>query len=398
MAKQSIANQMLNKIMGAATLSVLLALPPASAYADNPGTGQTSQGQELNILIDEAVIGAAVNWQGQTLPINGTTAIGSLEGQANVLYVVDVSGSASGPTGQDCDGSGVVDNADDFNGNGSIGDTLDCEISGVLALNDSLTSNATVSAGLVLFGSSAAIADIDPRDGDQNFTTPLNVDHNSNGDADIAEVAKSLTGGAISLFTNRFVGGSTDFDDAIESVNQAFAPVALGNNVTFFLSDGQSNIDMRDNSPLADAKAAGTVIHTYSIGSGATGCDEGEALRTIADETSGTCTEVPDPTQLRIELPNTRPHDIDRVEVVAGASGTLTTTLNAVGQWATIIPQIFVQLPLPVTATVYATDRTAVSADILIVAPTPLEIVPEPESDIDEQNVLPVKVFLPFVQ
>ena len=374
------------------------------ALADNPGTGQTTEGQTLNILIDESVRDV-ITEPGQAFTLNGTTGIGALAGQANVLYAVDVSSSTSGPRGQDCDGNGVVDADDNFNGDSTDGDTLDCEISGVLALNESLAANTSVSAGLVLFGSRAAIADVDPSDGDQNFISPLNVDHNGNSVADMAEVTRSLSRGSASLFTIRGVGTSTSFDNAIQSINQAFASANPGTNIAFFLSDGESRVNTRDNGPLVEARAAGTIINTYSIGSGATGCAEGQSLRTIADETGGTCIEVADPTQLRVVLPGTPPADIERVDVVAGASGVLPASLDALGKWSVDVPEGVYLFPLMITATVYATDGTAVIADILIDPPgaTSLETTDEPRSQVDspspaDQEALSEKIFIPLLR
>src|SRR5690606_965478 len=73
------------------------------------------------------------------------------------------------PLNQDCDGDGTsgtvpgtaqpADRDDDANDDGWLGDTLDCEISGVLALNRSLSGTGT-RVGLVPFAEVAVAADV----------------------------------------------------------------------------------------------------------------------------------------------------------------------------------------------------------------------------------------------
>lgn len=376
-----------------ATLILTSAVVPA--LADNPGIGQTSSGQELIIQIDPAIQNTLL-LPGEPINIVGATRIGALATQANVLYVVDVSGSTSGPRSQDCNDDGVVDAGDDLNGDGSRGDTLDCEISGVIAINNSLSALPNVSAGLVLFGSSAAIADVRLGGGEEAFTAPLNVDNDGNTFVDINEVAVSLTEGRASLYSNRRVGSGTNFDAAIASINAAFDSTSGGSNIAFFLSDGGDDVQTGFNSPLETAKNGGTNIFTYSVGSSAAGCGIGSDLRIIADETGGTCFEVSDPTQLTAVLPGTTPTGIERVELRANGNGPYSVTLDALGNWSGTIPGGVVQFPLTVEATVFATDGTQVTADLVLAPPQPtsLEIAEEPQNRQDAS----AKWFLPIIQ
>jgi len=384
--------------IGILTATALLIASLFTAHADNPSTGTTSQGQQLNIQIDESVRDT-VSTPGQAFTVNGNTSIGTLTDQANVLYVVDVSGSTNRPIQQDCDDSGTVDDNDNSNGQGPTGDTLDCEISGVLALNNSLASTTGIAAGVIAFGSSAAVADVSPANGEQVFTSVAS-DQDTNGQLDIDEVARSLTQGRINQFSAQRVGTNTSFDRAIEAINKAFIAAGGGTNIAFFLSDGKNRISTSDTSPLAAAKAAGTIINTYSVGTTSSGCEDGADLRTIADETGGACLLVEDPTRLQAVLAGTAPAGIERVEVTAGVSGVISTTLLPTGNWSANIPVGVVQFPLTITATVYADDGTAVTADIIIdpPAPTSLELSEEPFQGAERQGILPHKIFVPILR
>ena len=137
----------LRVFLGVVTATGLLAgfVGPAGADVSpssvNPaGTTIPSTGQSLDIGITGPIDGSTVA-AGDPVNVTGQVGIGGLVTSANVLYVVDVSGSTGFTDGQDCDGSGTAGDAgDDFNGDGTVGDTLDCEISGVLALNSSLAA------------------------------------------------------------------------------------------------------------------------------------------------------------------------------------------------------------------------------------------------------------------
>ncbi|MGH9279478.1 MAG: hypothetical protein ACRD12_15425, partial [Acidimicrobiales bacterium] len=145
--------------LGAASTAGLIVSTALPASAANPASATTSGGQTLSVQIDTPAANATV--PPGNLPVSGRASFGSLSANTNVLYVVDVSGSTSSPTNQDCNGDGAVNAGDDLNGNGSIGQTIDCEISGVIALNNSLV-NVTVDVGIVQFDDTAAVVDVNP--------------------------------------------------------------------------------------------------------------------------------------------------------------------------------------------------------------------------------------------
>ncbi len=341
--------------------------------AGNPAGGTTNNGQTLSIIIDTPPDGEKVLVPpGHLNSITGRAVIGNLSTTTNILYVVDLSGSTSSPSGQDCDGNGVAgDVGDNLNGDTTVGDTLDCEISGLIALNNSL-ANIALDVGFTPFGSGAAIADVDPTAGQQNFTSPVKADKNSNGWPDIEEVARSFDQGRVNVFTPKYVGGGTDFDDALISMNSAFSSQPPGErNVAFFLTDGAGAVTSGSGSPLDEAANAGTLINTFAIGSRTSGaCTTGQHLAIIADTTAGSCTEVSDPSQLQAALGGITPADIDRVELLLNNGRPMSTTLDALGNWSVITsPLTGIKVgPNVISATVYATDATSVTAATVLTA------------------------------
>lgn len=358
-------------------LATAMLLIPAIALAVNPNsTTIPSTGQSLDIEITSPTDGATVP-AGDPVTVEGLVGIGGLSASANVMYVVDVSGSTSSPTSQDCDGDATGGDADDdFNGDGSVGDTLDCEISGVLALNDSLSALTGVDGGVVPFGSFATVADVDPATGQQDFTAPLDVDNNTNGTPDLEEVLRSLDQGSVGLFAAASVGTGTNFNNALASMNTGFGgQPSAENNVAFFLSDGAGTLSTGSGTPLQDAVDAGTVVNTYAVGGAVTTqCDAGQALRTIADSTGGTCTVVANPADLAAQLGDATPAGIDRVEVSMDGGTPITASLDALGNFSATIPGSAITGPShTIAATVFATDpdNTSVTADITINVPQP---------------------------
>ena len=349
---------------GPASLLILAGMvlaAPTIAGAANPGSGTTTTGQDLNISIDSPADGATVP-AGADLDLSGQAAIGPLPGNvnANVLYTVDSSGSTSG-LGNDCNGDGTIGGADDdFNSSGFGGEIIDCEIAGVVALNQSLSGLTGVDGGVIDFTSSATTLDVDPlAAGSQAFTSPLGVDKDGDGVPDIEAAARSL-----------LAGGNTSFDAPLNVINSTFAAQPAGeNNIAFFLSDGVGVLSTGAGSPLQAAADAGTVVNTFSVGTGATGCGSGAGLRTIADTTGGTCTEVDDPGDLAAVIGGGgTAAGIDRVEVQIDGGAPIAASVDALSNWSATIPGSAITGPSHlIEATVYATDGTSATADITVV-------------------------------
>jgi len=331
-----------------------------------PGPNSTtipSTGQSASIAITAPADGTVVVVPAAgpaSVPINvqGNVSLGAVAGNPiNVVTVVDTSGSTSfsNVDNQDCNGDGVVNNEDEFNNSFRFADTLDCEISGVIALNESLFGFTNVEVGLVEFESYAYRVDVNPvMPGDQAFTSPAELDLDTNGVPDVEQAARSLTS-----------GGGTNFRNALAEMNASFATQPAGEtNVGFFLSDGVDGSFLNAFSPeLVAAVNAGTIVNTFSVGPGATGCTTG-ALALIASETGGTCTVVSDPADLATALPGVAPALLNRVEVDG-----LTVSVDALGNFMTDVECPSDDTVFTVTAEAFFddTDSTTVAADVDII-------------------------------
>lgn len=327
----------------------------------NPNSTTTSTGGTLEVEITGPPDRTGV--PGGPLTIQGLAGVGGTTAAATVTYTIDVSGSTSSG-GNDCNGDGVVDAGDNFNPgvDSSFGTVLDCEIAGILALNRSL-AGAPVEVSLVVFGSSAAAADVGPADGEQVFTTPT-ADADGNGIADIEEVLASVRQGGINSFIGRSVGTGTDFGDALTAVTSVQAQRSAGRSgFVFFLSDGRSSVSDTVIQGLADE---GVIANTYSVGATGTGCAESASLRRIADGTTGTCVEVDDPSGLTAALTEGPQQGVEAVLVSIDGGPPVEATLNALGQWTVDVAEVSVDRHI-IRATARATDGTEVAAEILVV-------------------------------
>jgi hypothetical protein len=381
----------LGSLLSAAALTAVVV---GVAGAANPASATTTTNQELTV---EITLGTANDpvWLGTMVSASAEATLG--EGDtANIVYVVDASGSMENPGFNpfqpavgDCDGDGLV------------GTAMDAACVGLIALNDSLGSAVNANVGLVAFGSSAKTADMGPAGGAQAFTSPPDNDADGDTVADAEEVIRSVQtefggGGAIGGIgqftpdlTASFPGG-TNYDAALTNMNASFAAQgATDVNTGFFLSDGlPSAFTTGPGSPLQAAIDAGTRILTFGLGGGAANsCDPGAPLRTIADATGGTCTEVADPSDLSTVLP-AQLTNIANLElsvngtVVASTSGSepVSMTLANVDITSALVVGINT-----IEATATAADGTVVTAD------TTLGVVDLQLTPLEETNDLSVE-------
>ena len=373
-------------ILATALVGVLIL--GAAAVNAGPGPNTTtipSTGQTLGIVISDPTGNPPipVPIPPGTVEVKGNCTIGSVPGAPiNVLYVIDVSGSTDNPGTVDANGDGVINAADDFNGDGEPGETLDGEIAGVLALNASIGNPANVRVGVVAFASGASAADVSPLAPNtgtitQFFASPPQVDLNTNLIPDINEVLRSLqsetpSGGTIAKFTpvgSGTLGNNTNFAAALTAMNSALTHFPAGTNIVFFLSDGESNAGSRCfqspfpcSTALNAAVAAHTTINTVGVGSGADPTD----LTYIAHYSNGSGSiggsyfPAPDPSQLTTILPSINPTGIATV-VVDGVD----VGIDSLGNFTRLITCSDLS-PFSATATCIASDAvaTSVSADI----------------------------------
>lgn len=303
--------------------------PIARRTAVNPGTGTTTTGQPISVVITTPLDGEVFPI-GSEVEVTGRVSIGLLGAGISVAYVVDQSGSTSGTGGTGCG---------DQNGDGSSDEIIDCELLGVSTLNGQFVGKPGVDAGLISFDSTATIQ--------VGFTSP--------SDPAISTALASLT-----------PTGGTNFDDALAKTVDLFATAPPDNaKITYFFSDGAASVDDGPGSPLSMAVAAGIIINTFSVGDGAAGCGTGSPLLAIADATGGKCIEVTDPSQLSAVINDLRPAGLDKVEVSLDGGPPVEATVDALGFFNAKVTSVKAG-PNKILVTAVMDDGTRVSADVTV--------------------------------
>lgn len=266
---------------GSAAVAALVVFTGTAVAVD----GQLPGGTSISVTIDSPAEDTVFP-QGP-VTVTGTAAVGAAVPVKDtaLTYVVDVSGS----TGATCDGTART--------------ILNCEVEASNALNAAAAEPDSVigTVGAVMFGSSAAVTDVQPAGGDQLLTGPA-TDQNANGIRDVEEVLGSLTQGQVGLFTVKNVSTGTFFPDAVVKATTVTNAQSESRKIVAFLSDGFSGGDVN---PALDAVPANVDIYTFAVGGGSA-CNAGNynaSLQVIADRTGGTCTQVPDPANLPDVLP-----------------------------------------------------------------------------------------------
>lgn len=281
----------------------------------------------------------------------------SAGGDLWVVFAVDVSGSTS-TSGFDCDGSGSIDNQDDLNGDGSPGETVDCEIAGAVALNTHLSgipgAESHVRVGIVPFGSSAAVADVGGRSGDDDFVSPVDdLDGDRAGTADFVQAAASMDQGGIDLFARRDVGTGTNFDPPLQTALDLLDGKS-GQRVVFLLSDGFGSLT---ESMLDSVAASGVEVRPFAIGAGSDQCASDGPLARIAAAAGTECVYSESPSGLSAVIDDA-PSDIASVAVSLDGGTPVDADVDAVGNFSA---EVFLSVgPHTVTATV--TDQSGASA------------------------------------
>lgn len=268
--------------------TVALAIPAHAATANLPGG--TSIGVTITSPADNAVVVPG------PVTVTGKATIGTAAPIVDtaLTYVVDVSGSTGAGVAAGCGG--------DQNGDGQANTVLDCEVAAVEALHAKAAVPNTVvgSVGAAVFGSSGATVDVSPAAGEQKIVGP-DADANANGTTDVVEAVTSARIGGVGLFTNHSFPSGTNFAAGLDAGLATAVTAPQQRKLMVFLSDGAGSgaID----AALQQAVNAGIKIFTFAVSSGS-GCDIGtESLRKIAQTTGGTCTEVPDVSQLPDVVP-----------------------------------------------------------------------------------------------
>jgi hypothetical protein len=264
------------------------------------------------------------------VPVSGTASIGLGEPDATFVYVMDLSGSTDAP------GSGGT----------GCAPILDCEKKFVKALNQAvIDSGSADEAGLAVFASSGATADVSPAGGDQLIVAPDAPGGPPTHIDTVVDSTFSVFGGdgGVAQFTNKVVGVETNCTGGLQAANTIVAASSNSNEVVVFVSDGLCD-DTGGNEAVFDAAVAalaanGAVVHTVATGSGSS-CDDSEpgfnrTLRDISNGTGGDCFEVPDPGSLPDIIP----------QLIGSTLQSLEIEVDGGGQQP--IPDSDISLPLP---------------------------------------------------
>ena len=291
-------------LAGLAALGCALAFVAGSAGTTTPLPGGTS----LDVTITSPADGA-------TLPlgpvvVNGTAAVGTGAPVANttLIYVVDVSGSTSSPTGVPgkCPRQNVYDGLQDT--------TLDCELLAIRDLNTAAVATGTIAKiGMIGFAgntappdtlspltiTSAAALDLDPTSTTSNLVAP---DANtftpvagmttvfpptSNLDWVVQSAYLGAAGGVatvgwpvrgpadgFSLFSLHDVGAQTNYTAALYALRNLLTQVTTPNTVVAFVSDGVPNLTVQGQpmaTVLATLPTSNLTIDTFAVGVGTCG-------------------------------------------------------------------------------------------------------------------------------
>jgi hypothetical protein len=291
-------------------------------------------GAALTVSIDDPVTSTEFEVPpGQptiNVPVSGTASIGLGEPDATFVYVMDLSGSTDAP------GSGGT----------GCAPILACEKTFVKALNQAvIDSGSADEAGLAVFASLGATADVSPAGGDQLLVAPDAPGAPPTHIDTVVDSTFSVFGGdgGVAQFTNKIVGVETNCTGGLQAANTIVGASTNSNRVVVFVSDGLCD-DSGGNEAAFDAAVAalvanGAVVHTVATGSGSS-CDDHEpgfdrTLRDISNGTGGDCFEVPDPGNLPDIIPQLIGSTLESLQIAVDGNAPQT------------IPNGDISLPLP---------------------------------------------------
>lgn len=293
-------------------MATLLALTLSLAAFSIPHVYAVSEylpgGTSIEVTIDDPVTSTNFYVQvGGTVDVvvSGTASIGESVAVADttLIYVLDASGSTASPAGGDV---GPDQNPSDPES--SEDEIIDAEIAAAINLNDEAIALGSIDeVAVIIFAGDAVSGDMTPSGGDDPIIHPA-ADANANGINDADEVLHSIW---VAEYTSERSGFrqfavkptpdiiGTDFTDAISEALSVAALVTNPNIIVAFLSDGLANVGAPITTVLPGP--ANVVFHTFAVGEESS-CDSDPnglgSLQDIADLTGGTCTEVPDPSEL----------------------------------------------------------------------------------------------------
>lgn len=281
------------------TVGTALAATVALALPAHAATGNLPGGTSIGVTITSPANNALVVPGPVTVTGKASIGTGVAVVDTALTYVLDVSGSTANPVAAGCGG--------DQNGDGNPATILDCEIAAAKALHAKAAVPNTVvgNVGAAVFGESGQTVDVSPAGGVQLVAAP-GADANTNGVKDVPEaLASAFIGGGVQQFTPRNAGGTTNFVGGLTAGISSATAAPQSRKLMVFLSDGESNGQGTVDAALQQAVNAGIKIFTFAVSNGAA-CDTAGtqgSLREIAQTTGGTCTEVPNVSQLPDVVP-----------------------------------------------------------------------------------------------
>ena len=328
-----------DNISGTATLAVfaapLVSGPPAITLDQNDG--------------DQFAAGQPVVLSGQVQAVSET---------ANVVFVLDLSGSTGSTTGLDANYDGLADAADDLNGDGRTGDILDAEIGAILRVVDHLRSTGvSARVSVIPFASQGVPLDLNLHPWIQSFAAP-DADADDDGVFDVDAAVRSLAVGRLPI------GEGTNFMDAVAVTDALVARAAdAGRTQVLFLTDGESSVQL-GSGPIESLAARGVEFHGFQI----TGNTVTTALQTLTDAidagsaSTGDATLVADPNDLAVAL-------LVAAEIATvTADGADVETLDAAGHFFTTVtldvgPNVFTIAVTDTTGRTATADLTLIGVD-----------------------------------
>ena len=315
--------------------SIVVALPLALlSMLAMAGSSNTSlpNGAALTVSIDDPVTSTEFEVPpGQAsidVSVHGTASVGLGEPDATFVYVIDVSGSTDRGSGTGCS------------------PILDCEKKFVKALNQAVIADGSADeAGVAVFASLGATADVSPAGGDQLIVAPDAPGAPPTRIDTVVDSTFSEFGGdgGVGQFTNKIVGVATNCTGGMQAANTIVGASSNTNRVVVFVSDGFCDNSggggiAAFNAAIAALAGSGAVVHTVAAGTGSS-CDvaavPGFTLRAISNGTGGTCFEVPDPGNLPDIIP----------QLIGSTLESLEIEIDGGGQQP--IPNSDISLPLP---------------------------------------------------
>jgi hypothetical protein len=284
------------------TVQVAVALTALVSVLVTAGSNSTtlSNGAEVTVTIDSPVTSTEFEVPPGVptinIPVTGSASVGLGEADATFIYVIDTSDSTASGSGTGCS------------------PILDCEKDFFNALNTAVAADgSTDEVGIVNYGQTATIHDMQLTGGFQNFTLP--------SDPNVNTVINGLTA---SGFTNC----TAALNSALTLVNASSNSV---NNVVF-ASDGLCNLG-GDLTAAANALAAsGAIVNAIAIGENSS-CTENshpDATGTLDEipANGGTCEHILDPGELGDLIENLTGSTLQAlsIQVDGGAFSPITNT------------------------------------------------------------------------